>query len=195
MYDEIVSPGGHLLTTLAACGASLFLTRDLPLAPSLTLAGGIAAGGFLIDVDHAVDYVLLERQRRLTPAAFLRHYLEGRVKRVVLVLHSYEMFALLGLLAWTLDALALWGYLLGGLMHLALDIVFNGELVPNSIAAFYSFTYRLMHRFDAAALSGLRGQHYTSSERFWTAFFVGPEPITPRRPVRNLAPDGSEPVA
>jgi hypothetical protein len=172
-----VSPGGHLLTTLAACAASAFLTRDVPLADSLALTAGLVAGGFLIDVDHALDYVLVERQRDLRPSAFLRYYLEGRVKRVVLVLHSYEVFALLGLLAWHLDALALWGYLMGALMHLALDIVFNGELTPRSITAFYCFTYRLAHRFDAVALAGPRGR-LTTSRRFWSAFFAGPQPVT-----------------
>jgi hypothetical protein len=161
-----------LLTTLAACSASLFLSRDLPLGDSLALAGGIAAGGFLIDVDHAVDYVLFERQRDLRPSAFLRYYLEGRVSRAVLVLHSYELFALLGLLGWYLDALWLWGYLMGALMHLALDIVFNGELIPRSITAFYSFSYRLAHGFDARALSGVR-HRFTTPEHFWSAFFAG----------------------
>ena len=85
-----MSPGGHLVTTLAACGATAVVTG------SLTLTVGVAAGGFLIDVDHAVDYVFFDRQRDLRPGAFLRYYLEGRVQRAVLVLHSYELFALLG---------------------------------------------------------------------------------------------------
>jgi hypothetical protein len=183
-----VSPGGHLLTTLAACAASAFLTRDVPLADSLALTAGLVAGGFLIDVDHALDYVLVERQRDLRPSAFLRYYLEGRVKRVVLVLHSYEVFALLGLLAWHLDALALWGYLMGALMHLALDIVFNGRITPYSIAAFYSFGYRLRHRFDATVLLGVNEHHVTGG--FWSMFFNNGEPIAPlpaARPQRVAA--------
>jgi hypothetical protein len=172
VYHRAVSPGGHLLTTLAACAGSAVLARDLPLSDSLALAGGILAGGFLIDVDHAVDYVLFERQRNLRPSAFLRYYLEGHVRRVVLVLHSYETFALLGLLAWHLDALALWGYLMGGLMHLALDIVFNGEMTPRSISAFYCFTHRVAHRFDAVALTGPR-ERFATSGPFWSAFFTG----------------------
>lgn len=188
-----------MATTLAACAGSLYITRELPLELSLPLAAGIVAGGFLIDVDHAVDYVLFERQRDLRPAVFLRHYLEGRVKRTVLALHSYEAFALLGLAAWRLDALALWGYLMGALMHLALDIVWNGELTPRSIGAFYSFTYRLVHRFDADVLLGGR-EELTSSDRFWTAFFAGPM-STPRaapalpRGASNYAPDRGRPVA
>jgi hypothetical protein len=192
-----VSPGGHLLTTLAACAGSAVLARDLPLADSLALTAGILAGGFLIDVDHAVDYVLFERQRDLRPSAFLRYYLEGHVKRVVLALHSYEVFALLGLLAWHLDALALWGYLVGGLMHLALDIVFNGEMTPRSIGAFYCFTYRLAHRFDAVALTGPR-ERFAASGPFWSAFFAGAvragDGADPREPIgrRGQMPAASE---
>ncbi len=162
-YDEEVSPGGHLLTTAAACATAAALTGSLP------LTAGIALGGFLIDVDHALDYVLVERQVDLRPAAFLRYYMEHRARRAVLVLHSYELFALLIALAWWLDTPLLWGYLLGGLMHLGLDIRFNGES-PRSIGAFYSFAYRLAHRFDARVLlgDGLPAVPQT----FWAAFFA-----------------------
>lgn len=159
-----MSPGGHLLTTLAACAASAALGGPLP------LTAGIAAGGFLIDLDHALDYVVVERQRDLRPGAFLRYYMEGRPRRSVLILHSYEAFTLLGLLAWWLDLLPLWGYLVGGLMHLALDITFNGEQTPRSISAFYSFGYRLAHRFDAAALIGVGPRPVPAG--FWRAFFA-----------------------
>lgn len=166
-----MSPGGHLTTTLAACAAAAVLAREAPLGDVLAIVGGIAAGGFFIDVDHAIDYVLIERQRDLRPATFLHYYLEGRYRRTVLVLHSYELFALLGLLAWYVGHPALWGYLLGALMHLALDIVFNGELTPYSIGAFYSFAYRLAHRFERAALLGTEPR--VSKREFWAAFFQG----------------------
>jgi hypothetical protein len=159
-----VSPGGHLLTTLGACAASAALGGP----PALT--AGIAVGGFLIDVDHAFDYVVFERQRDLRPGAFLRYYIGGRVRRVVLVLHSYELFVLLGLVAWWLGSLALWGYLAGGLMHLGLDLIFNGEHVPRSIVAFYSFGYRLAHRFDAARLLGAAVRPLPRG--FWATFFI-----------------------
>src|SRR5207247_1995198 len=106
-----VSPGGHLLTTVLAAGAGLVATGSVPVAV------GVVAGGFLIDTDHLVDYVLVERRRELTPAAFLRHYNEGHTRRVVLVLHSYEVFLALAGLAWWLDSAWLAGYLAGGAMH------------------------------------------------------------------------------
>src|SRR2546430_15461845 len=81
-----MSPGGHLVTTAVAAGVGLAATGSVP------FAAGIVVGGFLIDVDHAVDYLIVERQRELTPAAFLRYYTEGRARRAVLALHSYELF-------------------------------------------------------------------------------------------------------
>jgi hypothetical protein len=161
-----MSPGGHLVTTAVACGGAFALTG------SWVAVAGVAAGGFFIDVDHVADYVLLERDRALTPDAFLRHYLEGRLRRAVLVLHSYELFVLLALAAWWTGALWLWAYLWGATLHLALDLTFNGEVTPRSIVAFYSFTYRMAHRFDAARLLG--GATLVSApSRFWAAFFVG----------------------
>src|SRR4030095_10977856 len=118
--------------------------------------------------------VLFERQRDLRPGAFLRYYVSGRVKRLVLPLHSYQLSALLALAAWWWGSIPLWGYLLGGAMHLALDIKFNGQLTPRSIVAFYSFTYRLAHRFDGEGLLGHMSLQVDG--RFWGAFFQNPTP-------------------
>lgn len=166
-----MSPGGHLVTTVAACAGSLALTRSLPPVDSLVVAAGVALGGFFIDVDHVVDYLVFERQRDLRPGAFIRYYLEGRLRRAVLVLHSYEVFALLGALAWWLDALPLAGYLAGALLHLVLDLIFNGRQVPRAIVPFYSFAYRAAHRFDAAVLLGMAPAR--APREFWVMFFTG----------------------
>lgn len=161
-----MSPGGHLVTTAIACAGAAALTE------SWAAIAAVAAGGFLIDLDHAVDYVLLERNRRLTPDAFLRHYIEGRTRWAVLALHSYELFALLGLIAWWTGSLWLWAYLWGATLHLALDLTFNGEITPRSIVAFYSFIYRLAHGFDARVLLG-RADLEPAPSGFWGAFFTG----------------------
>jgi hypothetical protein len=160
-----MSPGGHLVTTAIACAGTAALTG------SWSATAAVAAGGFFIDVDHAVDYVLLERDRALTPDAFLRHYLEGRTRRSVLALHSYELFVLLGVTAWWTGALWLWAYLWGATLHLALDLTFNGEVTPRSIVAFYSFAYRARHRFDATRLLG-RLEVDALPAGFWAAFFT-----------------------
>ena len=164
-----MSPGGHLVTTVVACAGAAALTG------SWTATAAVAAGGFLMDLDHAVDYVLLERNRRLTPDAFLRHYIEGRTRWAVLVLHSYELVALLGVIAWWTGSLSVWAYLWGATLHLALDLRFNGEVTPRSIVAFYSFTYRLAHGFDARVLLG-RADLEPAPPSFWAAFFTGGRP-------------------
>jgi len=189
-----MSPGGHLVVTTAVCAVTQAATG------SWALTAAIAVGGVLIDVDHAVDYVLFERGRRLTPGAFLRHYVEGRTRRVVLALHSYELFAALLVAGWWTQSVPLLGYLVGALVHLALDVVWNGRLTPRSIVAFYSFAYRAAHHFDSAALLGLPS--LAPAGGFWTAFFRGaalapsPAPVaapaiggfsrTTSRPLANL---------
>lgn len=166
--SSTMSPGGHLVTTLAVCTAGAVATESWPLVL------GLAAGGFWIDVDHAVDYVVVEGQRDLRPSAFLRYYLSGRVRRTVLVLHSWELFAALVALAWLTGAPWLLGYVGGAMMHLALDLAFNGEYTPNSLLLFYSFAYRAAHRFDASVLLGV-GPPRSVAPGFWRAFFGAAE--------------------
>ena len=167
-----MSPGGHLVTTAIAGGAVLAATG------SVQLTMGLVLGGFLIDVDHMVDYLLVERRSELTPAAFLRYYTEGRMRRLVLALHSYEALLAVAALAWWLDSLWLAGYLAGGAMHLALDIGFNGRLTPKNIFAFYSFGFRWAHGFDAAALFGSEPRVAPAS--FWRSLFLGARLARPR---------------
>ncbi len=181
-----MSPGGHLVTTALACGAAYAATGS----PAFT--AGMAAGGFLIDIDHVVDYVLFEGRRDLRPAAFLRYYLEGHAQRAVLLLHSYELAALLILLASATGWAWLWGYCLGMGLHLPLDIIFNGRFAPGGLVGFYSFACRRragfrMNRFwDAARLAPLE-------ENFWVTFFRGArlrdaQPKPGRAPAEALDP-------
>ncbi len=162
-----MSPGGHLVTTAVACAAVQAATGS----PALTV--GVAAGGFLIDLDHVLDYVVFERQRDLRPAAFLRYYLAGRTRAVVLLLHSYEVLALLALTAWAWNLAWLWGYVLGAaVLHLPLDIVFNGKVAGRNMVPFYSLAYRARAGFQTERLLDTRRLAAPPS-RFWSAFFVG----------------------
>jgi hypothetical protein len=154
-----MSPGGHFVTTLAACAVGAAASHSWPL-----VAG----------IDHAVDYVLFDGQRDLRPDTFLRYYLNGHMRRTVLILHSWELFTLLAATAWVTGWLWLVGWLIGGLMHLALDLVFNGRQTPRSIVLFYSFAYRAAHHFDAARLLG-NDSRPPVALRFWRAFFGAPD--------------------
>src|SRR5437762_11164334 len=115
-------PGGHLATALALGGVAYASTG------SAEAAVGCVAGGFLIDVDHYLDYLLFEKQwRRPGPSSFLRYYFTYSPWKLVLPLHSVElMTVLLGIIAvrpWPLLA----GYWLGAAMHMTFDILINGE--------------------------------------------------------------------
>ena len=171
-----MSPGGHLVTTAVACAAVQAATG------SAALTVGVAAGGFLIDLDHVLDYVAFERQRDLRPTAFLRYYLGGRPRTVVLLLHSYEILALLALAAWSWNLEWLWGYVLGAAaLHLPLDIVFNGKVAGRNMVPFYSLVYRGRADFRTERLLDTRRLAAPPS-RFWSAFFVGAV-VTPKTAV------------
>jgi hypothetical protein len=160
-----VSPGGHLVTTAIACAGVYAGTENV------ALTAGLAAGGFLIDVDHVVDYVLVERQRDLRPASFLRYYLGGRVERAVLILHSYELVAALAVVAWLGSLDWLWGWVFGALLHLPLDIIFNGKFASGGLVSFYSFTVRARCGFRLRCFTDRPARPVTDA--FWTAFFRG----------------------
>jgi hypothetical protein len=183
-----MSPGGHLVTTAVACAGAYAVTD------SVALTAGLAAGGFLIDVDHAVDYVLFEGQRDLRPASFLRYYLGGRVRRAVLVLHSYELLALLAAVAWLTGVQWLWGWVLGMLLHLPLDIVFNGKFASDGLVSFYSFVVRARAGFRIDRFADRPARPVTDG--FWTAFFRGAQLAGPpaRRAPRPGPATASDPA-
>ena len=161
----------------------------------MALTAGLAAGGFLIDVDHAVDYVLFEGQRDLRPGSFLRYYLDGKARRVVLVLHSYELVVLLAALAWVTNVAWLWGWVFGMLLHLPLDVVFNGKFASGGLLHFYSFIVRARAGFRADAFTD-RARRSVSSEGFWGAFFKGGQLADDASSDRSRRPEtrASEPL-
>src|SRR5215470_4005187 len=81
-------PGGHLATSLTLSATTYYATG------SLEASAGAFAGGFLIDVDHYLDYLVFEKQwRRPSPVSFLQYYFMNRPRRLVLPLHSAELLA------------------------------------------------------------------------------------------------------
>jgi hypothetical protein len=140
-------PAGHLATSLVLAGAAYGLGFPLE------LAAGCFSGGFLIDMDHYLDYLVFERQwRRPGPASFLRYYFKYLPRRLVLPLHSLELMTGLAALAavWPRPWLA--GYLIGAAMHLGFDMLVNGDHVSKRRVLFYSFAYRAVQRFAAGKL-------------------------------------------
>jgi hypothetical protein len=180
-----VSPGGHLVTTGLLCGAVYALTG------STALTAGAVLGGFLIDVDHAIDYVVLESRRDLRPATFLRHFTEQRHTRLLLALHSYELLALLTALAWLSNSVWVWGYVLGMSLHLPLDVLFNSQRIGLNLAPFYSFVYRARGGFRSDVLLGITAPR-PEAGGFWRGFFAEffPAPVPRAAGVARPLPAG-----
>ncbi len=140
-------PGGHLATSLALSGVAYAATG------SIEASAGCFAGGFLIDVDHYLDYLFFERQwRKPSPVQFLRYYFSCSPKKLVLPLHSAELMSLLFLIILAHPWPLLVGYWVGALMHLTFDVLVNGEHALRRPVLFYVFGYRIAQRFDAAKL-------------------------------------------
>jgi hypothetical protein len=140
-------PGGHLATSVVLAAGAYVTTG------SFELAAGCVAGGFFIDTDHYLDYIVFERQwRRPGPASFLRYYFTNKPVRIVLPLHSYELMTLLAIIAVRSPMPLLVGYLIGAAMHLAFDIAINGDHALRHRFLFYCFAYRAHLNFRAADL-------------------------------------------
>ena len=140
-------PGGHLATAVVLSGTTYVTTG------SVEASAGAFAGGFLIDVDHYLDYLIFEKQwRRPSPFSFLSYYFTLSPQKIVLPLHSIElMTVLLGiLLVHPLPLLV--GYWVGAAMHMTFDVLVNGECALKRAFAFYFFAYRASLHFAAEKL-------------------------------------------
>ena len=140
-------PGGHLATSLTLSATTYYATG------SIEASAGAFLGGFLIDVDHYLDYLLFEKQwRRPSPVSFLQYYFTNRPRKLVLPLHSAELMTILLATILVHPWPLLVGYWVGAAMHLAFDILVNGEYGLTRPFAFYVFSYRASQRFAAENL-------------------------------------------
>jgi hypothetical protein len=159
-------PGGHLATSIAL-SAGVYASSG-----STALAAGCFAGGFLIDVDHYLDYIVFEGQwRRPDPASFLRYYFTGQAQKMVLPLHSLELMMALTMLTAIAPHPLLTGYLAGAAMHLLFDVLVNGEHALRMPVLFYSFAYRASQRFSVTALLDPVSVPAHAGARPWKDFF------------------------
>jgi hypothetical protein len=140
-------PGGHLATSVALGGVAYAVSG------SVEAAAGCFAGGFLIDVDHYLDYLVFEKQwARPGPLSFLRYYFSYCPQKLVLPLHSFELMTVLAVVNLLYPIPILIGYWFGAAMHLVFDILVNGDHALKRPFLFYFFTYRARQKFAARHL-------------------------------------------
>lgn len=135
-----MGPKAHLLISAGMSGGIVVA------GGSPELAAGAFVGGFLIDLDHYLDFVAFGGQKSFGPSKFLSFYQRHEYDRVVLALHSYELMAALGLFCFLVPHPLILGYLMGAAFHMALDIGFNRPMIQSPIS-FYSLLYRARRGF------------------------------------------------
>ena len=116
-------------------------------------AAGLACflTGVLLDIDHALDYVL-NFGWRLRPSHFFSSFKYEAFDNIVVFLHSWEFIVVYLALLWFMnwEPVAI-GAVVGILLHISLDHIFNAH---SRLAYFLS--YRLWHNFSAKHFYGAR---------------------------------------
>lgn len=101
--------------------------------------------GIFMDLDHILDYCLARKRLWGSYRDLWVYCGEERGGKLYLILHSYELLALMGLvvMGWHGNVIW-WGLLVGMSVHLIADQIFNRQLRP----FVYFLSYRLIHGFD-----------------------------------------------
>jgi hypothetical protein len=126
------------VATSAAIAAGLYAATRSP-----QLAAGCFVAGFLIDIDHLVDYVV-EHGARPDPAHFFGTFREDLYRKARLPFHGWEWVAVWVALSWAnaWDPMFM-GLAAGWLQHLLFDQVSN-HAAPGG----YSLAYRALTGFS-----------------------------------------------
>ena len=148
----------HFWSSLVAGGALYFATGS-----NWSFTGAML-GGFLIDADHVIDqWWTITREAPLLNRAvvkpvdksnmqgLVRQYFRRRkLLRLILILHSYELFFILGVCSFIYKTPFLIGLSCGYALHLALDLWRHHHEFTSPL--FYFLFYRALHRFKREEL-------------------------------------------
>ena len=134
-----MKPSVHVYSSALLTAAVYAYSRSVPEAASCLVSG------VLIDLDHVVDFYLFSEER-FTLLNFFSWCNDTRWQRIVLVLHSYELFGLLCVVSYYLDSAVLRGILWGAGLHLLLDQIGNTRTYGLS-PWFYLMGYRFAKGF------------------------------------------------
>lgn len=127
----------HIVTS--ALLAAILYSASSSAIMSLTAA----LGGVFIDLDHMVDYLVFSGEKFSLRGMF-SWCDDGRWEQIVLIFHSYELFALYALWVYFNPHPFFAGIFYGVGLHLILDQIGNRYLLKNLSLhpLFYFLTYR-----------------------------------------------------
>ncbi|MEM5792963.1 MAG: hypothetical protein QXY45_01200 [Candidatus Aenigmatarchaeota archaeon] len=100
--------------------------------------------GFLMDVDHWLDYWLSSGKINFNVRELFEYSYQCKYKKIHLIFHSIELLPIILLLGnYFFNRILTYGIVLGFLSHLISDYIGN-SVKPLS----YFFTYRLIKKFE-----------------------------------------------
>lgn len=112
--------------------------RDFKIAVANLIAG------VLIDVDHIPDYMYTKGKIYFDVKDFFNMCDELRLKKLFLVIHSYELLLSAIVIAFFYKNAFYLGLVIGYTQHFIFDIFFNGVYIKG-----YSFIFRLNKNFSS----------------------------------------------
>jgi hypothetical protein len=128
-------PQYHFIASLILASIFLYFTRS-PLAFLFCLSAG-----FLLDVDHVLDFWIYKGKMTFSMEIFQEFYKNW--DKVIVLLHSIELLIALWIFAYiSREYLISFAISAGFVLHLALDFL-SYDLQPRS----YFLIYRLLRRF------------------------------------------------
>lgn len=136
-----MSPARHVLASTVV-SAGVYAATDSWASTLLSWAGG-----FLIDIDHALDYCVLNH-RMASLSTISDFYKKRRFSKVFLWFHAVEWIPLIaGIGWWTGQRSMTLAFLIGYCHHLLFDWFTNG-----GHPLLYLISFRLKHRFEPGPL-------------------------------------------
>ena len=130
----------HLISSVPVAGITYYLSGNFFLSAIVLISH------IFIDLDHLLDYAYYsyKNKEKLSVKKFFEVCYNSKLKKIFLILHSYELFAIMIGFSLLYKNILLYGLIIGGLSHLALDAIFNG----NSRYSYF-LIYRLSNKFSA----------------------------------------------
>lgn len=116
-------------------------------SPELTVSCFLS--GIFIDLDHLYDFYVAKKRLTFSHKELVQYCVKEKAGQLILFLHSYELFAILWILAAVFKMGDLYlGTLIGMTIHMIADQIFNPLKKPWG----YFFIYRYKLGFEKKAI-------------------------------------------
>ena len=131
----------HVIVSLSG-GVIIYL-----LTQSFLKAALFSFAGIFIDVDHFFDYIRNWGWKIVSLRDVMKTFYTQELKKIYIILHSYELFIVFGLLLWYLKVDWGWVVFLSLTIHLIMDHIYFFTHFRSNSPWFYFLSYRVSKGF------------------------------------------------